>query len=281
MTALPSIVCGLLLGGGVWLMLAVVLDRRKSTTTPARPALRRRFTGANVRRTSLTLLVAALISVALGFISGIPGLGLVAGITAVAVPWMMRRSVENRRARQLNEEWPAVIDALVAALRAGGTVTGAMAALASSSRGVVAQGARDFMIAVSTTSDVSSSLTLVKESWDSAVGDRIIETLRLASECGGVGSMHGLIALARDVRRESGVRAEVRARAAWIRVAAIVGAVAPWIAVVVLGTRPEGREAYGTPAGTLVLITGYAVTVVAYLLVNRIAQPATDVRVLA
>ena len=63
--------------------------------------------------------------------------------------------------------------------------------------------------------------------------------------------------------------------------AAIVGAVAPWIAVVVLGTRPEGREAYGTPAGTLVLIAGYAVTVVAYLLVNRIAQPATDVRVLA
>ena len=229
----------------------------------------------------MTLTAAALISVALALITGITGLGVVAGITAVAVPWAMRQSAASRRARQLSEEWPALIDALVAALRAGGTVTGAMAALAASTRGVVAEGARDYVIAVSTTSDVSSSLTLVKKTWDSAVGDRIVETLRLASECGGVGSMHGLIALARDVRRESGVRAEVRARAAWIRVAAIVGSLAPWIAVIVLGTRPEGREAYGTPAGTLVLIAGYAVTVVAYVLVSRIARPATDVRVLA
>ena len=281
MSALPSIACGLLLGGGVWLTLTVVLGRRKTEPTPASASPRRRFTSASVRRTSLTLTAAALISVALALITGITGLGVVAGITAVAVPWAMRQSAASRRARQLSEEWPALIDALVAALRAGGTVTGAMAALAASTRGVVAEGARDYVIAVSTTSDVSSSLTLVKKTWDSAVGDRIVETLRLASECGGVGSMHGLIALARDVRRESGVRAEVRARAAWIRVAAIVGSLAPWIAVIVLGTRPEGREAYGTPAGTLVLIAGYAVTVVAYVLVSRIARPATDVRVLA
>jgi len=262
-------------------MLTVVGGRRVAAPAVATARLPGRLTTAVVRRSSLTLVVAILVGTSLAFVTGIPGLGLVAGITAVAVPWAVGRSAANRRARQLSEEWPAVIDALVAALRAGGTVTGAMAALAASSREAVAHGARDFMLAVNTTSDVSSSLTLAKETWNSAVGDRIIETLRLASECGGVGSMHGLTALARDVRRETGVRAEVRARAAWIRVAAIVGGLAPWVAVIVLGTRPEGREAYGTPAGTVVLIAGYAVTVVAFVLVSRIARPAPDVRVLA
>lgn len=262
-------------------MLTVVGGRRIAAPAVATRRLPQRLTTAVVRRTIVTFALAILVGIALAFVTGIPGLGVVAGITAVAVPWAVGRSAASRRARQIAQEWPAVIDALVAALRAGGTVTGAMAALAASSRGAVAHGARDFMLAVNTTSDVSSSLTLAQETWNCAVGDRIIETLRLASECGGGGSLRGLIALARDVRRETGVRAEVRARAAWIRVAAIVGALAPWIAVIVLGTRPEGREAYGTPAGTLVLIAGYAVTVVAYVLVSRIAQPAPDIRVLA
>ena len=63
--------------------------------------------------------------------------------------------------------------------------------------------------------------------------------------------------------------------------AAVVGALAPWIAVLVLGPRPEGRQAFATIARPLVLLVGYGVTVVAYLLVSRIAAPAPEVRVLA
>jgi tight adherence protein B len=234
-----------------------------------------------VRRTLVTVTIGVFVSVALGLITGIPGLGVVAGITAVALPWAVTRARTSRRSRFVAEAWPGVIDELISTLRSGGTVTAAMSQLAESSRGVISAGARDFMIAVSTTSDVSGSLSLAKRVWASAVGDRVAETLRLAGECGGAGVMHGLVALARDVRRESSVQAEVRARAAWIRVAAVVGAVAPWIAVLVLGTRPEGRQAYGTIEGTLVLLVGYGVTVIAYLLVSRIAAPAADVRVLA
>jgi tight adherence protein B len=262
-------------------MLSVLANRRTmARSVTAKPATRRRDPVA-VRTTLVTVTIGILVSVALGFITGIPGLGVVAGITAVALPWAVRRARDARRSRAVAEEWPGVIDELISALRSGGTVTAAMSQLAGSSRGVISAGARDFMIAVSTTSDVSGSLSLAKRVWASAVGDRVAETLRLTGECGGAGVMHGLVALARDVRRESSVQAEVRARAAWIRVAAVVGALAPWIAVLVLGTRPEGRQAYGTIEGTLVLLIGYGVTVVAYLLVSRIAAPAADVRVLA
>jgi hypothetical protein len=177
-----------------------------------------------VRTTVITVTVGILVSVALGFITGIPGLGVVGGISAAAVPWALTRTRAARRSRLIAEEWPGVIDELISALRSGGTVTAAMSLLAESSRGVISAGARDFMIAVSTTSDVSGSLSLAKRVWASAVGDRVAETLRLAGECGGAGVMLGLVALARDVRRESSVQAEVRARAAWIRVAAVVGA---------------------------------------------------------
>jgi tight adherence protein B len=283
LTALWGAGLGISLGVGVWLMLSVVASRREQTRTVSAtptPTPRRRDPVA-VRRTLVTVTIGVFVSVALGLITGIPGLGVVAGITAVAVPWAVTRARTSRRSRFVAEAWPGVIDELISTLRSGGTVTAAMSQLVGSSRGVISAGARDFMIAVSTTSDVSGSLSLAKRVWASAVGDRVAETLRLAGECGGAGVMHGLVALARDVRRESSVQAEVRARAAWIRVAAVVGAVAPWIAVLVLATRPEGRQAYGTIEGTLVLLVGYGVTVFAYLLVSRIAEPAADVRVLA
>jgi tight adherence protein B len=281
LTALWGAGLGVSLGIGAWLMLSVLANRRTlARSVTAKLATRRRDPVA-VRTTLVTVTIGILVSVALGFITGIPGLGVVAGITALALPWAVTRTRDARRSRAVAEEWPGVIDELISALRSGGTVTAAMSQLAGSSRGVISAGARDFMIAVSTTSDVSGSLSLAKRVWASAVGDRVAETLRLTGECGGAGVMHGLVALARDVRRESSVQAEVRARAAWIRVAAVVGALAPWIAVLVLGTRPEGQQAYGTVEGTLVLLLGYGVTVVAYLLVSRIAAPAADVRVLA
>jgi len=281
LTALWGAGLGVSLGVGAWLMVSVLANRRTPTGTVVAAPARGRRDPLAVRTTIVTVTIGVFVSVALGLITGIPGLGVVAGITAVALPWVVTRARATRRSRCVAEEWPGVIDELISALRSGGTVTAAMSQLAASSRGVISAGARDFMIAVSTTSDVSGSLSLAKRVWASAVGDRVAETLRLAGECGGAGVMHGLIALGRDVRRESSVQAEVRARAAWIRVAAVVGALAPWIAVLVLGTRPEGRQAFGTLEGTLVLLVGYGVTVVAYLLVNRIATPAADVRVLA
>jgi tight adherence protein B len=281
LTALWGVGLGISLGAGAWVVLSVMVSRRADARTLSAKAVPRPRDPGAVRKSLVTVTIGILVSFALGFITGIPGLGVVAGITTVAVPWAVTRARAARRSRFVADEWPGVIDELISALRSGGTITAAMSLLAESSRGVISAGARDFMIAVSTTSDVSGSLSLAKRVWASAVGDRVIETLRLAGECGGAGVMHGLVALVRDVRRESSVQAEVRARAAWIRVAAVVGALAPWIAVLVLGTRPEGRQAYGTIEGTLVLLVGYAVTVTAYMLVSRIAAPAPEVRVLA
>jgi tight adherence protein B len=282
---LTLVICaalGLALGTGVWIVLSVIARvRARERVMPLVRAAPRRRNPAVVRKTIVTVTIGLLVSVALALITGIPGLGVVAGMSTVAVPWVTARAASARRAQRVAVEWPGVVDELISVLRSGGTVTAAMSRLAQLCRGPIAEGARDYMVAVSTTSDVAASLSLAKTVWASAEGDRVAETLRLAGDCGGAGVVHGLVALARDMRRESSVRAEVRARAAWIRVAAVVGALAPWIAVLVLGTRPEGRQAYGTVEGTVVLVVGYLITVSAYLLVSRIASPRRQDRVLA
>jgi tight adherence protein B len=96
------------------------------------------------------------------------------------------------------------------------------------------------------------------------IGDRVVETLRLAREVGGTELPAVLRALAASLRADAAVRAEAEARQSWVVVAARLGVAAPWVVLVILGARPETLDAYNSPAGLAILAAALAVTVVAY-----------------
>jgi tight adherence protein B len=74
------------------------------------------------------------------------------------------------------------------------------------------------------------------------------------------------------VRAEAALRAEVEARQSWIRGAAVLGAVAPWVILVLLLLRPEGAEAYTSPEGVVLILGGAAVSFVAFRIMLRIGR---------
>ena len=104
------------------------------------------------------------------------------------------------------------------------------------------------------------------------VADRIIETLRMARQVGGTKLGTVLRALASSVREEAALRAEVDARQSWVRAAAVLGVIAPWVVLVLLASRPEGARAYSSPEGILLVLGGAAVSVVAYRLMLRLGR---------
>lgn len=104
------------------------------------------------------------------------------------------------------------------------------------------------------------------------LGDRIIETLRMARQVGGTELIGVLRALSSSVRADAALRGEVEARQSWIRGAAVLGAVAPWVILTLLILRPEGAKAYSTPEGIVVIVVGAVVSVVAFRLMIRIGR---------
>ena len=60
------------------------------------------------------------------------------------------------------------------------------------------------------------------------------------------------------------MRSEIEARQSWVMNAAKLGVAAPWVVLLLLATRPEAAAAYGTPAGTVLIALGLAISVVAY-----------------
>jgi tight adherence protein B len=104
------------------------------------------------------------------------------------------------------------------------------------------------------------------------VADRIVETLRMARQVGGTELVPVLRALSTSVRADAALRAEVEARQSWIRGAAVLGLIAPWVVLTLLSLRPEGARAYASGEGTVLIVVGAAVSFVAYRLMLRIGR---------
>ena len=112
------------------------------------------------------------------------------------------------------------------------------------------------------------------------VGDRLVESLRIAREVGGsdLGSL--LRTLSTFLREDARTRSELETRQSWTVNAARLAVAAPWIVLALLSTRPESVQAYNTTTGVLVLAVGAAATVIAYRVMVRIGRLPEEERVL-
>lgn len=220
---------------------------------------------------------ASVLAAGLGLaLTGLPAVAVVAGIAGACAPvgWLRSRARRMRRARRAL--WPDVCDLLVASIRAGQALPDAVAALAVSAPVALRPAFVAFAADMAASGHFDASAARLKASLADPVGDRIIETLRMARQVGGTELTSVLRALSASVRAEAALRAEVEARQSWIRGAAVLGVVAPWVILVLLAMRPEGARAYTSGEGVAVVLIGAAVSVVAFRLmlqVGRLPEP--------
>ncbi|WP_144873627.1 type II secretion system F family protein [Microbacterium sp. 1.5R] len=202
----------------------------------------------------------------------IPALAVLAGAVAGAAPVMFLRARRLRLRKLRRQVWPDVCDLLIASIRVGLSLPDAVAALAESAPGMMRPAFVVFARDLRATGRFESSIDRLKTSLADPVADRIIETLRMARQVGGTELGTVLRALSASVRADAALRGEVEARQSWIRGAAVLGAVAPWVILGLLVMRPEGASAYGTPEGVVVIAVGAAVSVIAYRIMLRIGR---------
>lgn len=219
------------------------------------------------------MLAAALVLAAVVWLlTGIPVLSLLAALAAAAAPVMWLRARRMRLRRLRRQLWPDVCDLLIAAIRVGLSLPDAVASLAESSPTMLRPAFQVFARDLRATGRFETSLDRLKSSLADPIGDRIVETLRMARQVGGTELIAVLRALSSSVRADAALRGEVEARQSWIRGAAVLGAVAPWVVLGLLVMRPEGASAYGTPEGVAVICVGAAVSVIAFRIMVRIGR---------
>jgi tight adherence protein B len=124
------------------------------------------------------------------------------------------------------------------------------------------------------------SLDRLKAMLADPVGDRVVESLRLAREVGGADLGRLLRTLSTFLREDARTRSELEARQTWTVNAARLAVAAPWILLALLALRPAAVRAYNSAQGFALLTFGAAVCVIAYRLMLRIGRLPSEERVL-
>lgn len=277
-----TVLLGALLAAGVLLCVSPWLwparDRGAASDTHGLP--RRMLEEAGLPTVSPRVLLTAVLAAAAvaasaaWLLTAIPVLVVLAALAAASAPVAFLRSRRLRLRRLRRQLWPDVCDLLIASIRVGLSLPDAVATLAESAPATLRPAFAVFARDLRATGRFESSLDRLKATLADPVGDRIVETLRMARQVGGTELVAVLRALSSSVRVDAALRGEVEARQSWIRGAAVLGSVAPWIVLGLLVLRPEGASAYGTPEGVIVICVGAVVSVTAFRIMVRIGRLA-------
>jgi tight adherence protein B len=201
---------------------------------------------------------------------------VMAGWAPVAVVSMRARA---RRAH-LRDLWPDAVDNVTSAVRAGLALPEALSQLSVRGPEELRPPFAEFASDYRTTGRFNDCLDRLKVRLADPVGDRLVESLRIAREVGGsdLGSL--LRTLSTFLREDARTRSELETRQSWTVNAARLAVAAPWLVLAMLSTRPESVQAYNTSTGALVLAVGAAATFVAYRVMVRIGRLPEEERVL-
>lgn len=231
------------------------------------------YASVQLRTLVAVIIAAALAAAAVAWLlTGLPILAVLAGIAGAAAPVAFLRARRLRLLKARRQLWPDVCDLLIAAVRVGLSLPDAVASLAGSAPTMIRPAFAVFAQDLHSTGRFETSVDRLKTSLADPIADRIVETLKMARQVGGTELTGVLRALSTSVRADAALRGEVEARQSWIRGAAVLGVIAPWVILGLLALRPEGSQAYASAEGILVICAGAAVSVVAFRIMVRIGR---------
>lgn len=241
---------------------------------------------AGYRRASVGLLIAvSALSAAIGALIvaalvGVPALAVLAGAVTLTLPWQVVRSRARAHLKERRDAWPDAVDHVASAVRAGLSIPESLRQLSEHGPLVLREDFAAFARHDAAHGRFDDSLDVLKDSLADPAADRLIESLRLARNVGGTDVGRLLRTLSAFLREDASTRAELAARQSWTVSAARLALAAPWLALLIVGLRGDGFDAYRTSAGVIVLVTGSLVSWAAYLAMRAIGRLPLEERVM-
>ena len=284
---------GLLLGlfFGIGLLLIIWTFAVPAETRPANDARliarsRDLLAGAGIEGvTPGAFIGACLITGVAGFVvmfvvSGAWPVGVVFGLMAGGLPIAVVRSRARKRLAEFRELWPDVVDNIASAVRAGLSLSEALAQVGERGPLPLREPFRRFGADYASTGRFADSLDRLKALLADPVGDRVVEALRIAREVGGGDLGRLLRSLSTFLRDDARTRSELESRQSWSVNGARVAVAAPWLVLALLSFQGDVIQRYNSPVGAVIIGVGAAVCVIAYRLMLRIGRLPEPERVL-
>ena len=224
--------------------------------------------------------VGTVVLVLMYVVSRSPAIALAFAVMASYAPVALVKYRARQRRSELRDLWPEIVDNLASGVRAGLSLPEALTQVGLRGPAELRRPFQRFGEDYRATGRFYQCLDRLKAGLADPVGDRIVESLRMAREVGGTDLGRLLRTLSAFLREDARTRAELETRQGWTINAARLAVAAPWIVLALLSLRPEAVDAYNSAAGLVVLLIGGGLCLVAYRVMVRIGRLPEDERVL-
>ncbi|MEI8231711.1 MAG: hypothetical protein WCG32_04010 [Actinomycetes bacterium] len=233
-----------------------------------------------IRAIGGTLIALALMSITLFGLTGSMGISCSVMLCLIAQGAEIISSRINKRIEGQSQEWPKFLDSIHSAVWAGSSLQDAIGESKNYAPKIFLGPIDDFEKDSAAGLSFQDCLDNLKSRLASPIGDRFVEMTRLAQLSGGRGYLSALRAQANQLRIENATWKEIQVKQNWVLSTAKMAVLAPWLVLLVLGSRKETAAAFETEAGITVLVIGLVASLLTFKLIKVLGKLPVRKRVL-
>jgi tight adherence protein B len=178
----------------------------------------------------------------------------------------------SKRIEVQNQDWPKFLDAIHSAAWAGSSLQEAILESRNFAPKIFRSEIAEFEDDCSAGLSFDDCLENLKARLASPIGDRFVEVTKLAHQSGGRGYLTALRAQSAQLRLENATWNEIRVKQNWVLSTAKLAVLAPWLVLLVLGSRRETAIAFESENGIAVLLIGLVASLLSFRLIKALGK---------
>lgn len=226
----------------------------------------------NIKENTLIMVTVAGLGIVVSIITKVFVVAPVSLAAAILLPGILINQRKTKMQDQKMQQWTLLIDDLSSGVRAGLTISEALAQALQNCDEPLRSDFQEAILEINRSGQVSKVISILKNQITDTVGVATLKLLQVVLKTGANDLASSLSILSNSSRENHNLIQELKAKQSWVLNGARISVISPWLVLLALWTQESVRNAYQSLVGQIILILVAVVGLFGYLVMKRIGR---------
>ena len=227
---------------------------------------------SNIKENTMIMVSVVCLGIVVSIITKVFVIAPVSIVMAILLPGILLNQRKIKIQDQKMRQWTLLIDDLTSGVRAGLTISEALAQALQNCEEPLRLDFQEAILEMNRSGQVSKVISILKNQITDTVGVATLKLLQVVMKTGANDLATSLSILSNSSRENHNLIQELKAKQSWVLNGARISVISPWLVLLALWTQESVRNAYQNLIGQLILILVAAVGLFGYLVMKRIGR---------
>jgi len=227
---------------------------------------------SDIKEDTLIMITVACLGIFVSIITKVFVVAPISLAAAILLPGILLNQRKTKMQDQKMQQWTQLIDDLTSGVRAGLTVSEALAQALQNCEEPLRSDFQEAILEINRSGQVSKVISILKNQITDTVGVATLKLLQVVLKTGANDLATSLSILSNSSRENHDLIQELKVKQSWVLNGARISVISPWLVLLALWTQESVRNAYQNLIGQLILILVAIVGLFGYLVMKRIGR---------